>query len=146
MSKLRIKDEYQGLSISQNVWCVGLVTLDTTTAKPEKYHKYKELGFNIFEEVEEEVKEEYAVMFDEKAIKEVQDKFISEMKETELTYSEDEQKAVKHFLGLDETFDPSKIVKWEEKFDVNEYHPITPTPKKKRQLKKDKVKQEPDQE
>lgn len=52
MKELRIKEEFQGLTITTNILGIGSVTLDTNNIDPSKFQKLQSIGFNIFEEVE----------------------------------------------------------------------------------------------
>ena len=61
MIKLRLKPQYEGLRITRNDIRVGKITFDANTVKEEHYKNYRDLGFDIFEEVEEGIEIEVIV-------------------------------------------------------------------------------------
>ncbi len=61
MIKLRLKPQYEGLRITRSDIRVGKITFDANTVKEEHYQNYKDLGFDIFEEVEEVIEIEVIV-------------------------------------------------------------------------------------
>lgn len=51
MKIYKIKNEYQGLTITKNIFPIGNITLDTNNFKQENIENYIKLGFgDIFEE------------------------------------------------------------------------------------------------
>ena len=55
----RIREEYQGLIITKNVFAIGTITLDTNTIQEKHLENYLKFGFNdVIEVIEDEVIEE----------------------------------------------------------------------------------------
>ena len=52
MIKLKLKPQYEGLRITRNDIRIGKITFDANTVKEEHYQNYKNMGFDIFDEVE----------------------------------------------------------------------------------------------
>jgi len=70
MKQLKIKDEFQGLTVTTNILGIGSVTLDTNNIDPSKFEKLQSIGFNIFEEVDVE---EPIVLTDNDALADLND-------------------------------------------------------------------------
>lgn len=67
MIKLKLKPQYEGLRITRNDIRIGKITFDANSVKPEHYQNYKNMGFDIFDEVEEVI--EIDVVVPEESIK-----------------------------------------------------------------------------
>lgn len=123
MKALKLKPEFEGLIISKNIFQVGTVTFDFNTIDPKHYHKYQSIGFDIFEEVTEcRIEEGF------------EKQCVSETEPVQVLIDLD--KGTIKYEGIDQT--QERVTKLEEAGEL--------TTPKKRQSKKDKVKQEPDQE
>ena len=58
MKKLKLKPQYEGLKITRNDIRIGKITFDANSVREEHYQNYKDLGFDIFDEVEDELPKE----------------------------------------------------------------------------------------
>jgi len=58
----RIREEYQGLIITKNVFAIGTITLDTNTIQEKHLENYLKFGFNdVIEVIEDEVIEDEVI-------------------------------------------------------------------------------------
>lgn len=53
MKNLRVKKHLQGVIVTKNIFHLGNVTFDPYKVVPDYYKNYKDLGFDLFDEVEE---------------------------------------------------------------------------------------------
>ena len=51
MNTLKIKEQYKGLVIIKTLPKIGRITINTDKLDPANYEKYKDMGFDIFDEV-----------------------------------------------------------------------------------------------
>lgn len=69
--KLQLKKELKGLSISINIFGIGLVTMDTNKISEEDYIKYHKLGFQ--DSFIEDTREESPIVLTEEYIHDLDD-------------------------------------------------------------------------
>jgi len=84
----RVKKEYEGLIITRNHILVGNITLNTSNVQPHQIKNFETLGF---EDVFEEVEDEYGVSFEQDDIELARINFLDKATKQVVDY-----KAVEH--------------------------------------------------